>query len=702
MHPSFPFRAAFCLLTLALGLGGCDRPAPPARGFNLLLVSLDTLRADHLGVYGDAGAATPVLDELARAGARFEQVASVAPLTLPAHATLLSGLLPPHHGLRQNGLGRFPEELPTLATRLGAAGYRTGGFVGAFVLDRRFGLARGFDHYDDQIERAPGEPARLEAERRGDVVVDRALAWLRQPSEKPFFAWLHLYDAHAPYLPPAPFSERFAERPYAGEVAWVDTQLGRLLAGLAETGMAERTVVAVVGDHGEALGDHGERSHGLLLYEPALRVPWIVRAPGALASGQVVAAPVSLADVAPTLLGLLGLGDKETPAHAGRDLASALLARREPEPAAVYAETDYPGQFGWATLRALRRGGLKYVAAPRPELYDLAADPHESRNLFAERRREARDLAEALAEIRQGERTAGTAAPDAETLERLAALGYVGGVAPPRREGEGADPKDKVALHTAWEDAHNQLAAGHLDIAAQQLEGLVEADPDNPVFRAALAQTARKQGDFERAIVLYREAIAAAPGDADHWQALAATLREAGRPREALEAAKEALRLDSGRAEAHNLLGLIHLAQGDLAAARRELLAALALDPRSAAALNNLGNVERALGDAGAAETAYRRATELDPRWADPWNGLGTLLVEADRPREALAHFERALALEPGFDDARLNRAIALALAGERAQAAAALRELLERLGEDPRRAAERRDARQLLADLEE
>ena len=324
------------------------QPAPTAAGFNLLLITLDTVRADRLGAYGYAGVETPNLDRLASEGVRFAEAGSPVPLTLPAHATILSGLLPPRHGVRNNGAERFPEEPATLATRLAAAGYRTGAFIGAFVLDRRFGLGRGFDRYDDEIPRE--RAADLDAERPGRVVTDRALAWLSEKSEKPFFAWVHLYDAHAPYAPPEPFRTLYADRPYDGEIAEVDAQVGRLLAELDRLGIAGRTVVVVVGDHGEALGEHGELTHGLLLYEPSLHVPLLLRAPGVLPTGWVVETPVSLVDLAPTLAGLLDcpLSAKTDRPLDGRDLSRQLRERREPAAEDLYAESLYGTTFGWS------------------------------------------------------------------------------------------------------------------------------------------------------------------------------------------------------------------------------------------------------------------------------------------------------------------------------------------------------------------
>jgi choline-sulfatase len=698
-----------------------------------VLVTLDTVRADHLGAYGYAAAETPSLDRLAREGLRFAQASAAVPLTLPSHSSLLSGLLPPHHGLRNNGAGAFPAATATLATVLSGRGWRTGAFVGSFVLDRRFGLSRGFDVYDDEIERDPAAGESLEAERPGKVVMDRALAWLgdgksetgseTKSSSKPFFLWVHMYDAHAPYTPPSPWRERHPGRPYDGEIAAVDAQVGRLLAELDRRGLAASTVVAVAADHGEGLGEHGELTHGLLLYEATLRVPLLVRAPG-VAAGRVIRTPVSLVDVAPTLAGLLGERFPEpAPRHLdGRDLSAALRSHdetAEPAPGEVYAETQYPATFGWSPLAALRRRDLKYISSPRPELYDLARDPGEARDLAVhpENRPETvastlKGFAARLAALETEAVPTPRGAPaDAETRARLASLGYVSSSAtgsakpPPSRRGGPAapDPKLLVGLFQRFERAHNGLQSGQADAAARalaELSELVVADPHNPVFRGELARAYRQQGELERALPLYRQAAADAPGDPEAWYNLAAALHEAGHAGEARSAIEQAVHLDPGRPEAHNTLGIVHLAEGEAEEARKEFAIAASLDARDATALNNLGNVLRGLGRLDEAEGAYRRAVAASPRYAEPLNGLGTLAVERDRPAAALSYFEQALRLAPGYHEVRLNEGIAHEMAGEKDAAAAAYREFLAVTGGDPQFAEQRRAAHELLARL--
>lgn len=694
------------LALLILGTFGCSREQAP-RHPSLVLITLDTVRADHLGCYGDRQAITPWLDRLAGEGARFVNASSAVPLTLPSHTSLLTGLLPPHHGLRNNGLGALRPGTATLATLLSGAGYRTGAFIGAFVLDHRFGLNQGFEVYDDEIERNPNGDFALEAERPGREVMDRALAWLAKEDGRPFFLWVHLYDAHAPYTPPPAWAARHPGRPYDGEISEVDEQVGRLLEALRHQGLDGRTVVAVAADHGEGLGEHGELTHGLLLYEPTLRVPLLLRAPWAV-KPRVVETPVSLVDLAPTLAGLVG---HPFPGQLdGRDLSRALLAGGEPAPGELYAETRYPATFGWSPLSALRRRDLKYIAAPRPELYDLRRDPRESANLIAKPAAAtvgdpARGFAQRLAAIEAGAVKAPSQDADAETKARLASLGYIAAApAPPRAgaaPGSSPDPKAMVDLFQRFEDANTKLAGGDPGGAIAELAALVAADPANPVFRGKLAAAWRERGQTEKSLPLYRQAAAAAPRDPEAWYNLASALQEAGRLDEGRQAIEQALKLDAGRPEAHNTLGIIELGEGRTEEARREFAAAAEIDPRDAAALNNLGNALRAEGKLDEAAAAYQRSAAVAPRYAEPLNGLGALEVERDHPREALPFFERALALAPGYHEVRLNQAIAHDLAGDADAALSAYQDFLTRTAGDPKLAEQRRAAQQLLARLE-
>jgi arylsulfatase A-like enzyme/tetratricopeptide (TPR) repeat protein len=671
-------RKPAAIILLAILIAACRETA--RRPLNVLLITVDTFRADRLG------ANTPALTRLARDGVRFDAADSPVPLTLPAHASLMSGLLPLHHGLRNNGIGVFPTVRQTLATAFARSSYRTGAFVGSFILDHRFGLDRGFERYDDEIVRnVTDSSGTFDAERRGGEVVDRALAWLRQNDARPFFAWVHLYDAHAPYAPPPPFPQT-----YDGEVAYVDAQIARLLAAVDRG----NTIVVVVGDHGEALGEHGELTHGLLLYEPTLHVPMLIAAP-ALAA-RVIRTSVSTVDLAPTIASLAGVAF--TSPLDGRDLTADLGRGREPKAMPIYAETQYPATFGWSELASMRLASTKLISAPTPELYDLQRDPGETVDVLTTQRRAYRDLSTRLDQLRATAVASAPSTVDAETRAKLASLGYV---APTQTTGgTKRDPKTVVHLFRAFEEATAMLNAGRARDAAASLEQLVRDDPGNHVFRETLGRALRQTGDVAKAIALYRQAVALAPNDADAWYNLAAALQESGNARESATALAEAAKRDPNRPEIHNIRGTALAEAGNLVEAETEFRATIAADPGNARAYNNLGNVLSAMNRHDDAAAAYRRAIELAPRYADPLNGLGALLVSDGRARDALPYFDRAMEIAPDYYEAQLNRAVALQVSGDNAAAAAELQRLLARLPATPQFASQREAARTFLGRL--
>jgi len=672
---------AITVLTLMTGLR-CARPG--IRHPDILLITLDTFRADRIG------SLTPSLARLATDGAQFLAADSPVPLTLPAHCSLLSGLLPLHHGVRNNGSGSFPAARPTIATLLSQSGYRTGAFVGSFVLDHQFGLARGFDRYDDTIDRDAGDHAdSFEAERRADRVVDPALAWLRQrDAARPSFTWVHLYDAHAPYAPPAPYPQT-----YDGEVQWVDSQVARLLAAVDRS----RTLVVVVADHGESLGEHGELTHGLLLYEPTLHVPLIVAGPH-VPRGRI-ATPVSTVDLAPTLAALAGIS---FPSGAdGRDLSSSIRTGREPELRPVASETQYPTTLGWSDLSALRLGGSKLIVGRYAELFELAGDPGETRNVIDGSRRSSRDLIARLEAIRKTAIAPTKNRIDDETRRKLASLGYV---APgsSASAGEGRDPRAMVVIFRRYEEALWSLHRGESRVAVSTLEQLVRDDPTNHLFRQTLGQALRQNGQTAKALVSYREAVALAPSSGDAWYNLASALQEAGESREASIAIEEAARLEPGRPEIHNIRGALAAESGRFPMAESEFRAVIASDPRNVRAWSNLGNVLRSTGHDAEAEQAYRTAIAIAPHSADALNGLGVILVQRGQSAEAIATFDAALAAAPDLYEAQLNRAIARQLGGNASGAASELNALLRRLPSGPGSDAQRNSARLLLKRIRE
>ncbi|MGH9315358.1 MAG: sulfatase family protein, partial [Vicinamibacterales bacterium] len=408
-----------------IGNGGARRS-----DLNLLVISLDTTRADRLRPYGFQEIETPALDRLAEEGVLFRQAATAAPLTLPAHTTIFTSRVPPAHGVRDNG-GFFvdPSET-TLAETLREQGFRTGAFVGAYVLDSKWGLDQGFETYFDDFDLTKYRAISLGAiQRPGNEVVDKAIEWLNGVASQRFFGWVHLYDPHTPYEPPEPFRSRYPGRPYLGEIAFTDSQVGRLVDFLRERGLLDRTVVVVVGDHGESLDDHGEGSHGFFIYESVVRVPLIIRAPLDGLRGRQVADVVRTLDIAPTVAELLGVS--KSPGAAGVSLVPLMTGAAPELGLEAYSESTYPlYHYGWSDLRALRSGRFKLIAAPRPELYDLEQDPGERANLFDERRQLADRMLARLAELEKRlaktERPKGEPEVDPEARARLAALGYIG------------------------------------------------------------------------------------------------------------------------------------------------------------------------------------------------------------------------------------------------------------------------------------
>lgn len=576
--------------------GGCRAAAPvtePAR--HVLLITIDTLRADHVGAYGATTARTPSLDGLARNGALFERAWAPTPITLPSHASLLTGHYSPAHGARHNGMS-MRSDIPTLATALDAAGFDTGAFISAFPLDRRFGLARGFDVYDDELPRKPeGQPLN---ERPGAETVDRAVAWLHARGEARIFLWVHLFEPHAPYGTPTPGSTSIAR--YADEVATADREAGRLLAALGDR--AARTLVVATADHGEAFGEHGETGHSIFVYDTTLRVPLVMRGPG-IPSGVRVPDDVSLIDLAATVTTLAGLegaitgeGVSLVPALGGAPLASRRL----------YAESFAPlFDFGWAGLRAVRDGAWKFIAAPRPELFDLAHDPAESTNLAGDRPEDVARFATAANAWSTAEPGA-AAPPPPEVTRRLGSLGYVSGQGRPAPAGGRPDPKDRIGVAAQMATVTSGEVQGEARIAA--LEAILAMDPGNPQAHLRLGFAEIERDRCPAAVPHLQAALDARVPSADAGLGLAECLGRAGDAPGAERALSAALTAEPGNPVATANLGLLALEQGRPADAIPRLREALARDPGLLPARFGLA---RALARTGDRQAALAEAEAL-------------------------------------------------------------------------------------------
>jgi choline-sulfatase len=689
---------------LAVGLAGlaCTRSAPPpivAR--HLVLVTIDTLRADRLSCYGSRAVATPHLDQVAAQGALARDVSVQAPLTRPSHVTILTGRYPAEHGIRDNVAPALAADVPTLAERLRDRGFETAGFVSSVVLSRQSGLARGFDTYSDRFEVGADDARFLNTiQRRGDGPTAEAIAWLEAHPVSRTFVWLHLYDPHDPYEPPEPYATRYADRPYDGEVAFADDLVGRLDAALDRLGRRADTLLVVTSDHGEGLGDHGESVHGFFVYESTLAVPLLVRGPG-IPAGTRVATTVRSVDLVPTVLDLLEI--PLGPGHevSGRSLAAAFRGGPAPADEATYAESLTPLlHFGWSDLRALREGRFKYIAAPRPELYDLKDDPGELKNLAQESPAKAGALRGALARRLEAERKTATAPAAAaaippELLEQLGALGYVGGGTGGAGSSPGADPKDKLedykAVNLLMREGLTHLREKDPAGAAARFEGLLargvtsfevhyylarallqRKQPKLAVahFEAALARLPAygaaytgladawlALGEPQRALAVLAKGHSVSPRDARLFEAEAAILRGLEKPREAIAAYEAALPLAPRDALLRVKLGELYRDRREPEKALAVLKEAVKLDPDPAEYWNALGMVLGGSEKLAEGEAAFREAVGRNPRDAQYAYNLGLVLLRQGKKDEARPFFRKALELQPEFAAARARLA---------------------------------------------
>lgn len=637
-------RLLFAALTVFI-LPGCDKETPadksPLAGHNVLLITLDTTRADRLGYHGYTAAKTPALDALAARGVVFDDAIAQVPLTLPSHGTILTGRFPKEFGVRINNQGAIGDTHPRLPNYFKERGYRTAAFVATFVLDARFGLDRGFEHYDDDMVNMSMKNQPLEWEQPANIIADRALAWLGKDTSKPFFAWLHFYDPHDPYTPPAPYP-----KDYNGEIAFMDTQLKRVFDWLDASGQRERTLVVVVGDHGESFGEHGEEGHGMFLYHTSLHVPLIFAHPTLTPKPLRVANTAGAIDVFPTILDLFSIPKPE--GLMSRSLVESIRTGGQP-PHDVYSESDYVWQtYGWAQQRSFTNPTWKFISSTKPELYDRKSDSAEKKNLFdTQRHPAALELSNKLAEF-YGAKVAvdaGNVPPSAAAAAALETLGYVAA---------GALSKDEFLS----EDA---------------------ADPKEKLHIVADYKTARKLVKEERypeAVAMLRTVVAEAPRSLAIYAALGNALVQSGKYAEAIEVfEKHVLPLNDKHQPALISLGDAYFLLGNLEKAKAEYTLAIENDPLDSTAHYKMAKTYSVLKKPEEAKKHFGEAVRLFPDFPEARAELATLQVEGNEYAPALQNFQRSIELKPDNALVQYNYGRLLLITGNQAKAVEHLRE---------------------------
>ena len=646
----YPLLFSLC----ALGaLVSCQRqPGPAPRSlhpYNVVVITIDTLRPDHLHCYGYDKIETPTIDRIAQTGVLFENGVTQTPLTPPSHASIFTGLNPPSHKVRDTGGFVLSPSTPTLASLLQEKGWDTAAFISSAVLKKRFGFDHGFAVYDDQMPQPGNRQEFLEdAERRAGDTVDRAIQWLDSRSDKPFFLWVHLYDPHTPYDPPSPFRAQYKDRPYDGEIAYADRELGRLMETLWRKSPPEKTLVALLSDHGESLGEHGEFSHGVFLYDATLRIAYLLSGPG-VPAGPRVTQQARTIDLLPTVLALMG-----SPAPAGVEGASLvpLFSGKDAGTAISYAETLFPKiNLGWAELRGIRTNHWKYIRAPKPELYDLSRDPKETNNVLAEHPYEVRKLEAQLAAASRstGSEKVETTPMDERTLAQLKSLGYTSGFTSRSYslDGQGPDPKDRVAILKMMDTAEQPQSGLSAARRIELLQEAVRLDPSNPLLYHSLGAKLEKSGRFDEAMKLYRAALKNGVDNGRLHSRLGDLLVRAGKKAEAIPEYEQSVRMNPADVATEANLATAYLELGRLDDAERILKGVVAIDPSNAAAQNGLGVLEIQRNNGTAARGYFQKAVELDPDLVEAYLNLGLLYKMVGENARARASFEQFLAKAP-------------------------------------------------------
>ncbi len=653
--------AVFLLSTLVACSTGSKPPEKSIpnsrhRDANVLLITVDTLRADYLSCYGKRTVSTPNLDSLASRGVRFTQAVAQIPLTTPSHASILTGTYPQVHKLRDIEGFVLDNKLPTLASIASQGGLETGAIVGAAVLNRRFGLSKGFKSYFDdmQEERAVGRLPGVVAELRGEIVTRHAIEWLEKQSQsgigtdphRKFLLWVHYYDPHFPYDPPDPYRSRYAKDPYGGEVAYTDEQIGRLLGWLNDGHLLERTLVVLQSDHGESLGEHGEYTHGVFLYESTIHIPLIVAGPG-VPKGQIVTQQVRSIDVMPTVLDYLGLppGSKVQ----GTSLMPAIVERKRVRTNYSYMETLYPKtHLGWSELRGMRTDEWKLITGPKPELYRIAEDSDEDHNVLTQYPADSDRLQKQVWEVAGPPQSLGTLQMqpvDEQILQQLQSLGYAsaGTQREVRIDMSGPDPKDLIQVLGILEKAGNLMTHGRFQQAVPLLEKIHHQDPTNPLIYQHLGVCYGQLGQFLKAARLYQEAIQNKANTNQTYAELGQIFLRLGAKPRAIECMEQAAKLNPTDISNLSNLATVYLEIGRLEDTERVLRAILAQNDHHPMANNLFGILEIQRGQVEQARQSFEKAIQFNPELAQAYMNLGILAQNAGQTQQAITYYKKFL-----------------------------------------------------------
>jgi len=693
-------------LTFGSNLTADGKTTPPKNSFNILLLTLDTLRPDHLGCYGYKSIKTPNIDNLAQNGVLFTNAYSPAPITLPSHASIMTSQYPIRHGVHDNGIFVLTNSAVTLAEILKKQGYNTGAIIASYVLASQFGLKQGFDYYNDHFnQNGQGTPKVIESYRKGKEVTELAQEWLQENHEKPFFLWVHFFDAHSPYDPPAPFSSQYENRPYDGEIAYLDQCLGKLFAKLQELHLQDNTLIILVGDHGEGLWEHQEQTHGLFIYDTTIKVPLIFNYPTSIQKGAKVNSLVNTIDIMPTILETSGIKLKKI-TYQGISLVPLLTEKKKDMGRNLYCASRYPElNFNWAPLEGIiTPDGWKYIEAPKPEIYNLTKDPQEKSNLYLKSPKKAKSLQRKLLLLKkdislksnqQGE--AEQIALSSETRERLRSLGYIwSGEAEKKGTKDQTtsllpDPKDKAPLLAQIDQARELETNGSLEGAIQKYGNVLTQDPENKMALYSLGLAYQKAGRLKQAVAVLKKLIAIDPGYFNGHHILGLLYDQMSLPQEAIREYKEALRINPSLANAHNNLGMMYFKTNDLDSAIHEFKKVFSLSPNSILASithTNLGGIYSKQGNFEKAIKKFNLALKINQNnreahirladtyyhlnkidqcigewkkilviWPDDYVSsfkLAKLFLIIDKPNKAIIYLQKCLQLHPDFYEARM------------------------------------------------